>query len=185
MVSTLSDNIGAETRDNMAGLGIALPVPFHGEDAKSWFKRFEVCAATNEWNDAKKLLRVPTLLKGRAWAVFESFSDAKTDTYKHLKIALLAKLSRDTAEERLIAHEELNHRKFVEGRESIDEVAHCIERLLDKASQGPQANVCDSELQYHLINALSDKISLQLTLLPQEIYRQTTSKARELLLIYG
>ena len=90
MVSTLSDNIGAETRDDMAGLGIALPEPLHGEDAKSWFKRFEVCAAANEWNDAKKLLRVPTLLKGRAWAVFESLSDAETDTYEHLKTALLA-----------------------------------------------------------------------------------------------
>ena len=86
-------------------------------------------------------------------------------------MALLAQLSLDTAEERLIAHEELNHRKFVEGRESIDEVAHYIERLLDKASPGLQANVCNSELQYHLINALSDKILLQLMLLPQENYR--------------
>jgi len=50
----------------MAGLGIALPELLLGEDAKSWFKRFEVCAAANEWDDAKKLLRTPTLLKGRA-----------------------------------------------------------------------------------------------------------------------
>ena len=35
----------------------------------------------DEWDGAKKLLRVPTLLKGRAWAVFESLSEAKTDTY--------------------------------------------------------------------------------------------------------
>ena len=169
----------------MAGLGIALPEPLHGEDAKSWFKRFEVCAVANEWNDAKKLLRVPTLLKGRAWAVFESLSDAETDTYEHLKTALLSRLSPDTAEERLIAREELNRRKFVEGRESIDEMARGIERLLDRASPGLPANVRDSELQYHLINALPDKVSLQLKLLPQENYQQTISKARELLLIYG
>ena len=109
-MNALSDNIGAETRDDMAGLGIALPEPLHGEDAKSWFKRFEVCAAANEWPDAKKLLRVPTLLKGRAWAIFESLSEAETDTYAHLKTALLARLSPDTAEERLVAREEL-HRK--------------------------------------------------------------------------
>ena len=169
----------------MAGLGIALPEPLHGEDAKLWFKRFEVCAAANEWNDAKKLLCVPTLLKGRAWAVFESLSDAETDTYEHLKTALLSRLSPDTVEERLIAREELNRRKFVEGRESIDKMARCIERLLDRASPGLPANVCDSELQYHLINALPDKVSLQLKLLPQENYQQTISKARELLLIYG
>ena len=73
----------------------------------------------------------------------------------------------------------------MEGRESIDEMARCIERLLDKASPGLPANIRDSELQYHLINALPDKISLQLKLLPQENYRQTISKAQELLLIYG
>ena len=169
----------------MAGLGIALPEPLHGEDAKSWFKRFEVCAAANEWDDAKKLLRVPTLLKGRAWAVFESLSEAETDTYAHLKTALLARLSPDTAEERLVAREELHRKKFVEGRESIDEMARCIERLLDKASPGLPANVRDCELQYHLINALPEKVSLQLKLLPQENYQNTISKARELLLIYG
>ena len=184
-MSTLSVNIGAETRDDMAGLGIALPEPFHGEDAKSWFNRFEICAVANEWNNAKKLLRVPTLLKGRAWAVFELLSHAETDTYAYLKTALLARLSPDTAEERLVAREELNCRKFVEGRESIEEMARCIERLLDKASPGLPANVRDSELQYHLINALPDKVSLQLKLLPQENYQQTISKAQELLLIYS
>ena len=150
------DNIGAETRDDVAGLGIALPEPFHGEDAKSWFKRFEVCSAANEWNDAKKLLSTATLLKGWAWAVFESLSDAETNTYEHLKTALLARLSPDTAEERLLAREEL---KFVEG--SIDELAHCIVRLVDKASPGLPTNVCASELQFHLINALPDRVSLQ------------------------
>ena len=34
----------------MAGLGIALPEPLHGEDAKSWFKDLEVRAAANEWD---------------------------------------------------------------------------------------------------------------------------------------
>ena len=76
----------------------------------------------------KKLLRVPTLLNGQAWAVFESLTDAEMDMYEHLKRALLARLSPDTAEERLAACEELNHRKFVESRENIKEMAHCIER---------------------------------------------------------
>ena len=169
----------------MAGLGIALPELLHGEDAKSWFKRFQVCAAANEWSDAKKLLCTPTLLKGRAWAVFESLSEAETETYEHLKVALLARLSPDMAEERLIAREELSRKKLVEGRENIDELVRCIERLVDKASPGLPANVRVNELQYHLINALPEKVSLQLKLLPQENYQQTIAKARELLFIYG
>ena len=143
----------------MAGLGIALPEPLHGDDAKSWLKRFEVCTAENEWDDAKKLLRAPTLLKGRPWAVYESLSEAETDTYAHLKTKMLARLSPDTAEERLIARKELSRKKFVERRESIDELACCIERLVDKASPGLPANVHSSELQYHLINSLPEKVS--------------------------
>ena len=138
-----------------------------------------------KWDDAKKLLHTPTLLKGQAWAVFESLLEAETDTYEHLKVALLARLSPDMAEERLIACEELSRKKLVEGRESIDELARCIERLVDKASLGLLANVRVNELQYHLINALPEKVSLQLKLLPQENYQQTIAKARELLLIYG
>ena len=89
-MSTLSDNIGAVTQDDMADLGIAQAELLHGEDSKSWLKRFEVSAAVNDRNNAKKLLRVPTMLKERVWAVFESLSDAETETYEHLKTTLLA-----------------------------------------------------------------------------------------------
>ena len=81
--------IGAETRDDMAtGVGLALPEPLHDEDAKSWFKRYEVCAAANGWNDQKKLLRLPTLLKGRAWAIYDSLGDDQIDSYQNLKAAI-------------------------------------------------------------------------------------------------
>ena len=92
----------------VTGTGITLPVPLQGDDAKSWFKRFEVCAAANGWDGAKKLLRVPTLLKGRAWAVFDCLTEAETDSYDHLKTALLAQLAPDSDEERMRAREELS-----------------------------------------------------------------------------
>ena len=68
--------IGAETRDKMAVSSICLPEPLQYDDARSWFRRFELCAAANEWDAAKQLLRLPTLLRGRSWAVYESLSDA-------------------------------------------------------------------------------------------------------------
>ena len=71
------------------GGGLALPEHLQDEDARSWFKRFEVCAAANGWDNAKKLLRLPTLLRGRAWAVYDSLDEESTDTYAHLKSALL------------------------------------------------------------------------------------------------
>ena len=149
------------------GGGLALPEHLQDEDARSWFKRFEVCAAANSWDDAKKLLRLPTLLKGRAWAIFDSLGEDSTDTYAHLKTALLQRLSPDTEEDRLAARELLSKRKLQEGRESIDEVARDLEKLLDKASPGLPAKVRDTELRFYLINALPERVAFQLKLLPK------------------
>ena len=167
------------------GIGLALPEPLQDEDSRSWFKRFEVCAAANGWDDGKKLLRLPTLLRGRAWAIYDSLGEADTDTYAHLKDALLRRLSPDTEEDRLAAREQLSQRKLREGRESIDEVARDIEKLLDKASPGLPAAIRDTELRYHLINSLPERIAFQLKLLPKVNFVETISKARELCLIYS
>ena len=167
-----------------SGVAISVPEMLHGEDARSWFKRFEVCAAANEWGAEKKLTRVPTLLKGRAWAVYEALTEEETDTYAHLKAALLAQLSPDMDEERLRARDELARRRLREDVESIDELARDLEKLLERASPDlPQATK-STELRFHLINALPEKISFQLKLLPKENYRETISKAKELVLMY-
>ena len=70
------------------GGGLALLEPLHDEDAaSSWFKKSEVCSAANGWDGVKKLLNFPTLLRGHAWAVFDSLGEADTDSYDHLKVA--------------------------------------------------------------------------------------------------
>ena len=167
------------------GTGIALPEVLRGEDAKAWFKRFEVCAAANGWNDGQKLCRVPTLLQGRAWAVYDSLTEEETDTYAHLKDALLQQLCPDTDEERSIARGELSRRQLKEDQDSIDELARDIEKLLDKASPGLPDDVKKTELRFHLINALPERVSFQLKLLPKGNYRQTIAKAKELWLMYS
>ena len=177
--------IGAETHSMATGGGLALPEPLNDEDARSWFKRFEVCSAANGWDAAKKLLRLPTLLRGRAWAIFDSLGGDDTDTYDHLKAALLLRLSPDTDEDRMAARERLSARKFREGGESVDELARDLERLLDRASPGLPANVRDTELRFHLINALPENVAFQLKLLPKKPFAETISKARELCLIYS
>ena len=55
-----------------------------------------VCPSANGWNEQKKLLRLPTLLKGRSWAIYDSLRDEKTNTYDHLKAAILKRLCPDT-----------------------------------------------------------------------------------------
>ena len=167
------------------GGGLALPKPLHDEDSRSWFKRFEVCAAANGWDAAKKLLRLPTLLKGHARAIFDFLGEDEIDSYDHLKTALLKWLSPDTEEDRLTAREQLSRRKLHEGRESIDELVRDLERLLDKASPGLPAELRDSELYFHLMNFLPERVAFQLKLLPKGTFVHTIAKARELCLIYS
>ena len=89
-----------------------------------------MCASANGWNDQKKLLRLPTLLKGRSWAIYDSLGDEETDTYDHLKAAILKCLCPDTEEDRIVAREWLSRRVLREG-DSIDELARDLEKLLE------------------------------------------------------
>ena len=177
--------IGAETRDKMAVSSICLPEPLQYDDARSWFRRFELCAAANEWDAAKQLLRLPTLLRGRSWAVYESLSNADKETYAKLKKAILDRLDPYTDEHRLAARDHLSHRRLREGVESIDELARDLEKLLDQASPGLPSNTGEAELRFHLINSLPDNVAFQLKLQPQVTYSATIAKARELQLIYS
>ena len=167
------------------GSKLCLPEYLDDGDATSWFKRYDLCAAANEWNDAKKLLRLPTLFKGRAWAIFESLGDGDKDTYSHLKKAMTEKLNPDTDKSRMVAKEQLGLRRFREGFESVDELARDLERLLDRSSPGLPASIREAELRFHLMNSLPEKVAFQLKLLRKGSLAETISKAREILLMYS
>jgi len=127
------------------GGGLALPEPLESKDTKSWFKRYEVCATVNGWNDPKKLLRLPTLLKGRSWAVYDSLREEDTDSYEHLKAAILRRLCPDTEEDRLVARKRLSQRCLRES-ESIDKLTCDLEKLLEEVSPGLPNELQESEL---------------------------------------
>ena len=93
------------------GGGLALPKHLQDKDACSWFKRFEVCAATNGLDNTKKLLCLPTLLRGHVWAIYDSLGEESTDIYAHLKSTLLQCLCPDTEEDCLAAREQLSKSK--------------------------------------------------------------------------
>ena len=63
------------------GNGSALSEVLQDGDTKSWFKKFQICAVVNERDDDKKLKHLPTLLRGRAWAILmASLIQAPTPT---------------------------------------------------------------------------------------------------------
>ena len=72
----------------MAKATLALPEIFGHGDFDLWLRKFEVCAVTNAWKDDDKLKRLPTLLTGKAFVVFECLSAEKKADYKVLVKAL-------------------------------------------------------------------------------------------------
>ena len=110
--------------------------------------------------------------------------DRDTDTYEHLKAAILRRLCPDTEEDRLVAREKLSRRRLREG-ESIDELAREIEKLLHQASPGLPEELCKSELRLYLINALPEKVAFQLKLQPKRSYVETIARDKEFFLIYS
>ena len=77
---------------------------------------------------------------------------------------------------------ELARRRLHKEQESVDELTHDFENMLDRASPGLSAEIRDSELPFHFIIALPENVAIQLKLLPK--YGETMPKARGLLLIY-
>ena len=71
-----------------------------------------MCAAANECNTAKKLVQLPTLLRGRAWAIYELLGETENESYNALKGAIISKLNPDTDEDCLAAREQLTRRRF-------------------------------------------------------------------------
>ena len=47
-----------------------------------WFKRLEICCSANEWNDATKAVKLPTLLEGEAFAIWLDLSEDTQKEYK-------------------------------------------------------------------------------------------------------
>ena len=109
--------------------------------------------------------------------------DGDTDTYEHLKGAILQLLCPDT-EDRLVALEKLSRRRLRVG-ESIDELACDVEKLLDQPSPRLPEELCESELRFNLINVLPEKVSFQLKLQPKCSYVEAIARGKELFLIYS
>ena len=86
----VSSTLVLKTGKLSTGGGIVLPEPLQDDNARSWFKRFQVCCTANSWNKAKLLVSLPTLLKGHAWTNYEVLTEEKIDTYAHLKEVLLS-----------------------------------------------------------------------------------------------
>ena len=72
---------------------ISVPRLFESGNVIEWLHRFNICAKANGWNDAKKALKLPTLLEGEAVAVWLDLTEEEQADYSMTVQKLKEKLA--------------------------------------------------------------------------------------------
>ena len=79
----------------MASKHVSLSLAFMEGDLTEWFRQFKICSAANDWDGAKPVKKMLTLLVGEVLAVWLHFSEDDLKDYNEAKntIARLAPMS--------------------------------------------------------------------------------------------
>ena len=66
-----------------------LPRPFLEGKLTEWFQKYKVCCDTNEWEDGTKAKKLPTLLEGKALAVWLELTTEEKTSYMTSKAKII------------------------------------------------------------------------------------------------
>ena len=71
---------------------VTVPPEFKGsgESAERWFKRYEICVASNEWDEKTKLTQVKPLMGGEALDLLLDMSETELENYQTIKDRMLS-----------------------------------------------------------------------------------------------
>ena len=157
---------------------VALPEIFSDGDIVLWLRKFELCALANEWKETDMLKRLPTLLSGKAFAVFERLAAAKKEDYKSLTKALTEAFGGDENGKHLAMMAFRSRMRKPE--EDVQVFAHNLEALLRRAM--PKIEKGDSEtlLKQQFVEGVSAELKRQLLQRPTLSYEETVAVAQQL-----
>ena len=158
-------------------LGIALPNKFDDGDIVSWLDSYDVCAVANGWNDEARLRRMPTLLTGRAFAIFQRLAAGDKDTLAHLRASLTAAFLPE--EQRGARYSEFDTCSM-KTKEAVEVFAHRLESLLRQALPDLDGAARDAVLKQRFIRGMEAPIRLRLYENPALTYAQCVTTARQL-----
>ena len=136
---------------------ISLPSPFSEGNPVEWFQRFEICCSANEWNDATKAKKLPTLLEGEALATWLELSEEQKASYSGAKAKMIERLG----PMQFVSMDDFHHRRLLPS-ESLPVFAHDLKRLIDQAMPDADADTREKLLIHQFLTGLPAEISKQL-----------------------
>lgn len=107
---------------------ISLTNTFASGDVSKWFKRFEICCAANQWYDATKAVKLPTLLEGEPLIIWLELSEDKQKDYTESKKVISKKMAPHA-----FVYLDDFHKQRLHPDEPISVYVHALKKLLDQA----------------------------------------------------
>ena len=141
----------------MAERHVSVPKPFANGDANEWFERFNICSRANGWDDARKALKLPTLLEGEALAIWLELDGDTQNSYEDTEKAIKEKMMPMG----FISLDEFHRRKLRPG-EALSVFVHDLKKLLGHAMPDLDAASRDQLLLHQFLAGLPETISRQL-----------------------
>ncbi|CAB4028071.1 Hypothetical predicted protein [Paramuricea clavata] len=132
---------------------VALPESFSGRDIEFWLRKYELCSEANEWKEDIMLKRLPTLLCGKAFAVFERLEGEQKASFKNVREALVAAFGGDATGMHIAMMEFRKRERKPE--EDIQVFAYNLESLLRRAMPKLGANERDILLKQQFIEGIN------------------------------
>ena len=133
---------------------ISLPKTLANGDVSEWFKRFEICCAANDWNDATKALKLPTLLEGEALAIWLELTAEQQGSYDDAKKEMIRKM----APQSFVSMSDF-HRRGLHPGEPISVYVHELKKLLDQAMPELDKSAREQILLHQFIAGIPPHVS--------------------------
>ncbi|KAL5509977.1 hypothetical protein EMCRGX_G005432 [Ephydatia muelleri] len=156
---------------------VSLPKPFASGNISEWFTRFDICSNANEWDDDKKVVKLPKLLEGVAFAAWLDLSLEERKEYKTMKEKLIARM----APSNFITMEEFRDRKL-RPSEALSLYLHDLRQLIDRAMPKLDLALKEQLILHQFIAGLPATINRQLRATGDMTNLQSTLECAKLLL---
>lgn len=157
---------------------VVLPEAFSDGDIGLWLRKFELCSEANEWKDDVMLKRLPTLLSGKAFAVFERLPAENKESYKGLSEALTIAFGGDATGKHIAIMAFRSRARKPD--EDIQVFAYNLEALLRRAMPALRGNERDTLLKQQFIEGVAATLKKELLQRPGLLYSETVSIAQQL-----
>ena len=155
---------------------VALPESFSDGDIEFWLRKYELCSKANEWKEDIILKRLPTLLCGKAFAMFEQLEGEQKALFKNMREALAAAFRGDATGMHIAMMEFRKRERKPE--EDIQVFAYNLESLLRRTM--PKLGANERDILLKLIEGINPALKKELLQQTKISYGETVSAVQQL-----